>query len=205
MIALMAFSLGAFFVYARQEEMTRFDEVRVSLSAQLHKQIAKGKQISLQDPSTLLLQPWYFELRTVEEMNRCERYSTTMALMRVVIRDEPVQAIGDWQSAFAEELGAKFYKAVRTTDLVARLSESEYVACLPQTTEKGVRAAARRVATWNPTLPLNIGWATFPEDGRNLTSLLEHALARSSQSIAETSDRAVATHTYAEVLELIRN
>jgi GGDEF domain-containing protein len=203
--ALAATLLGVGAALSLRKDGDRAEDERRSLVSHLQHQVDKGRQIGLHDPSTLLLQPWYFDLRLAEEISRCQRYGTRMAVLRVLVAAAP-GLDESWIGGFADELGQNLHRAVRATDLVSRLSEREFVACLPQTGEAGARATAGRVASLSPTLPLSIGWALCPDDGADLQGLLNQAGIPANEKIAETPalPEAAPSNSYAHILAKVR-
>jgi GGDEF domain-containing protein len=202
--AAVSFSsaLSIAFVVMGLKAGERNHEARWSVVNQLGQQISRGKQISLHDPATLLLQPWYFELRVAEEISRCQRYGAEMALVRIEMPSTPAST--EWRRGFVDELGHNLHKALRSTDLVARVGEREFLACLPQTTESGARAIAGRVVTLNPSLALSVGWAVCPQEGTSLHELSERASIGADRRLAKVVSLPL-TNSYREILERVNN
>jgi GGDEF domain-containing protein len=140
---------------------------------ELNHLVWRGREPSLRDPRTMLMQKWYFELRLAEEAERCRRHGMEMSVLFV-----PAETEKTWPEApgaAGAEISRTAFGALRLTDLAAKINHRQYAVCLPHTSEAQGRAAARRLLGEVNADADNLHLAVCPGDGMNLLELLANA------------------------------
>jgi GGDEF domain-containing protein len=157
------------------------DLARMSIGQILERQVQNGRRISIIDPSTGLLQRWYFDLRVSEEVNRCNRYGLPMTIVRLSVGSErPVHdGAEEWH------LARVIARHLRQVDFASRVSATDFVVCLPHTASAGGKIVATRLVRGLREWHVQAGVASYPTDGKDLESLEGAALARQSDDWAE--------------------
>jgi len=157
------------------------DLARMSIGQILERQVQNGRRISIIDPSTGLLQRWYFDLRVSEEVSRCNRYGLPMTIVRLSVGSErPVHdGAEEWH------LARVIARHLRQVDFASRVSATDFVVCLPHTASAGGKIVATRLVRGLREWRVEAGTASYPEDGKDLESLERASLARQSGESAE--------------------
>ncbi|HXH20646.1 MAG TPA: hypothetical protein VNN10_01360 [Dehalococcoidia bacterium] len=175
--AVAGIAAGAGWSWTRAHQH-RHDGSRASLARALERQVDNGRKISIQDRATGLLQKWYFDLRVAEEVSRCKRYGTPMALLRLSAGSGAEE--DTWGTETEWRLAQELAHHLRAVDIATRAGPLEFLVCLPHTDLRGVQAAARRLLasleSWSP----GVSYATYPEDGDESEALMQAALGRQS-------------------------
>ena len=99
------------------------------------------------DPETGLTTRSHFEGRLSVELERCRRTEVGLGalIVAVVGGDEARRRAAEDLTALAARAGRLLAAGVRRYDVVGRLSESEFVAVLPDVSRRGVQAALERL------------------------------------------------------------
>jgi ActR/RegA family two-component response regulator len=183
----------------------------------------QSRRGSMKDPSSSAYTFAYFVDVAGREIDKARRYGRRFALATLGVGteaaafpsdDEPVTVRFDSKRyAHASESGAppsaplppsstrelsveaveRVLDAVRDTDVLARVDESEFYLLLPETGGTGAHTCRRRVMrklsggvgqrrTHSPELDVSMGVATFPHDGTDLSQLLRVAKHRADAS-----------------------
>jgi GGDEF domain-containing protein len=157
------------------------DEERMSIGQILERQVQNGRRISIIDPSTGLLQKWYFDLRVSEEISRSSRYGLAMTVVRLSVGSEkPVQ-----EGAEEWHLARAIVRQLRQVDIASRMSGTDFVVCLPHTGNSGGRIVAARLVRSLREWQVKAGVASFPEHGKDVEALEGAALACQSDDWPE--------------------
>jgi diguanylate cyclase (GGDEF)-like protein len=158
-----------------------------SENTSLRKRISFLEKMSEFDEITQLYSQGYFERRFTQELRRAERYCEFLSLVMI----DMSSALAD-QSSSAEvkaikDLGHLVGETVRATDILAKLGTNRLALLLTETPKEGAFRLAERLAekitgsSLSKELQklkeglLNIGIASFPEDGGNQDDLLQVA------------------------------
>lgn len=116
------------------------------------------------DPTTGLYSPWYLEARTDEELSRALRSGRKVFLVTMTACTRSAAAgLADWLRS-----------ALRVYDLAGSLGRGRFAVLLTETDDDGVLAMLRRAQS-SVLTPVEIGVATFPDDGITFGNLLERA------------------------------
>jgi diguanylate cyclase (GGDEF)-like protein/PAS domain S-box-containing protein len=112
------------------------------------------------------------------------------------INDTLGHSMGD---ALLREIARRLRSVVRSSDIIGRLSGDEFVVVLPQCDAAGVTVAAKHVMTQlsrpfeggdkTVTPLISVGVSLFPENGRDMDTLLRHADMAMSQAKAAGRNR----------------
>lgn len=134
---------------------------------------------AIKDPTSSAYSFAYYVDVAGREIDKARRHGRRFAIATVAL-DPP--------SMTPAEMADHLLKAVRDTDIVARVDEHEFHILLPETDGLGAHACRRRVLARmgggerrQRYLPpgLQLGVATFPHDGQGLSQLLRVARRRS--------------------------
>jgi len=153
----------------------------------LRKRISLLEKMSEFDEVTQLYSQGYFERRFTQELRRAERYCEFLSLVLI----DMSSALAD-QSSSAEvkaikDLGQLVGTTLRATDVLAKLGKNRLAVLLTETPKEGAFRLAERLSekitgsSLSEELqglkeePLNIGIASFPEDGAHQDDLLQVA------------------------------
>ena len=139
------------------------------------------------DEETQLYSQGYFERRFAQELKRAERYCEFLSLVLIdassVLADQSSQK----KAKVLKSMGDLIEKTVRATDVLASLGRSRLALILTETPKEGAFRLAERLSEKiaGISLPeelgafkgetINIGIASFPEDGNNQEDLLQVA------------------------------
>jgi len=153
----------------------------------LHKRISYLEKMSEFDEVTQLYSQGYFERRFTQELRRAERYCEFLSLVLI----DMSSALADQSSAAevkaVKDLGQLIGHTVRATDILARLGKNRLAVLLTETPKEGAFRLAERLSekitgsSLSEGLQglkeesLNIGIASFPEDGAQQDDLLQVA------------------------------
>jgi len=151
------------------------------LIQRLQSQAEQGRQLAIYERDTSLLAHWYVSLRGEEECARSMRYERAMTV--VVI--EPQSGGEEW--AIKERLADWLHRQTRHTDLVGYLGNGRFVAILTETDAPQSHTLIARLSESVP--PVEYGVASFPSDGANFATLLEHAQQALRGSAASSAAR----------------
>jgi ActR/RegA family two-component response regulator len=138
----------------------------------------------------------HFEDAAAREIEKAKRHGRRLAVAAIIVEDDAQR-----RAAAALEI---VVAAVRDSDVVAQGHEGEFLLLLPETSALGAHACRRRVlvraegdrrakpseadrrgpVAGRPSrgLPLSIGVATFPHDGKTFSRLLERARRRAEDA-----------------------
>lgn len=147
------------------------------------------------DPLTRLANRRRFETETAEILKQSMKTGETFALLYFdlnrfkVVNDTMGHAVGD---ELLKYVGARASSVLRGRDLMARLGGDEFAVLLHNCNRENVDLMVDRilktverpfkVGTYILTASLSIGAAFYPEDGKNVTELLQHADAAMYQA-----------------------
>jgi diguanylate cyclase (GGDEF)-like protein len=149
--------------------------------------VERVKQLAYLDGLTGIFNRRYFELRIEEEVERCRRFDTGMAVIMVDIdqfkrlNDEFGHLLGD---EVLRQVSSIFYQQLRKIDVVCRYGGEEFALLLSQTSLQhamGVAEKLRRlIETWQfPGVPRSVtisaGTATYPDHGTTRDELVKAA------------------------------
>lgn len=149
------------------------------------------RKISITDPLTGLLNRRYFQERVAEEVDRATRHGHPLSLIMIDIdhfklfNDANGHPAGDRALVM---VGRSLRGSVRTIDVVSRFGGEEFAIILPETRRQEALEIGERVrreveALYFPgeesvpagRLTVSLGVAGFPEDARDLKSLIQRA------------------------------
>ena len=116
------------------------------------------------DAATGLCTPWYLEARTDEELSRALRTGRKVFLVTLTA----------YTKSAAEGLANWLRSGLRVYDLAGALGRGRFAVVLTETDDEGVESMLRRAQTAVLT-PVDVGVATFPDDGITFGNLLERA------------------------------
>jgi GGDEF domain-containing protein len=140
---------------------------------------------AMKDPQSSAYTFAYFVDVAGREIDKAVRHSRRFALATVSLA-----GAADGSTTSNIDLADRLLAAVRDTDIVARIDETEFYLLLPETGGIGAHACRRRVmqqlGATNESKGVLMGLAAFPHDGRDLSQLLRVAKYR-----AEASARSV--------------
>jgi len=144
----------------------------------LEKQVQPGRRLVILDPETTLFKRWYFDLRLSEEVNRCSRYGSPMALI-AVRRLSSSGSQAERRNSLETELDfvKVFMRNVRTLDLATKLNETDYCICLPHTDKRGAESVATRLLVEIGQTEISVGVAEYSGEDKEAEVTLERAFA----------------------------
>ena len=137
---------------------------------------ARAVRFSIHHDSTGLYTDWYFRLRLQEELERAKRYSVRFALL--VLRPIGLHVDAELTSAagwFAEHI----QRHLRRSDLPALLQDGSLAVIMPNTGRRAAATVQQRVTSELAAIEPQSGLACYPDDGEEVTALLDCALHRS--------------------------
>ncbi|MBL8526609.1 MAG: GGDEF domain-containing protein [Burkholderiales bacterium] len=163
--------------------------ITTMLSADIHYALNKAKLFSETDPLTGLYNLRAFNIIADRAFNQAIRYSRPMSL--VMIDSDNLKRVND---TFGHETGNRLLQQIvagvkaqlRSTDVLARYGGDEFMVLLPDTGARGAREVAERIRrsveaigltvrdTRVPTT-VSLGVASYPDDGVDLSLLLDKA------------------------------
>jgi diguanylate cyclase (GGDEF)-like protein len=171
---------------------THFTEVDIEMLKAVTDQAAVAinkaqlQEMAITDYLTGLYIRRYFMSRLQDELIRSERYNKTFSIAMVDI--DKFKNINDTYGHSAGDrvlkaAGEFFKENLRQTDVVARYGGEEFVICFPETNKKVAHILAERLRKrfsrirldkW-PRLTISLGITTYPEDGRDIETLIKNA------------------------------
>ncbi len=150
----------------------------------------RSHRAAIKDPASSAYTFAYFVDVAGREIDMARRHGRRFALATINVRGP--KKPGALRREPTLEAAERVLAAVRDTDVLARVDESEFYLLLPETGRIGALACQRRVLSAfrvGPTderLGLSMGLSTFPHDGTDLSRLLRVAKHR-----ADASERSV--------------
>ncbi len=167
-------------------------QVSIALErTQLYQRSKEMEQVLITDHLTNLLNRRYFFERTTEELARAQRHSYPLSLMMIDVDDFKWYNDQNGHLAGDEALrsvAAVIRETVRNIDFVARYGGEEFTVVLPQTSKREAIVIGQRIRNevekfyfpYEENQPLgnftiSVGLATYPEDARNIKSLIDAA------------------------------
>jgi GGDEF domain-containing protein len=155
------------------------------------------QRVSIYDHDSGLYADWYLGLRLHEEVARSRRYGQPLSLL----------LIEDSEGYLGETVKRLLFQAlnacVRNTDIVAHLTDKRFAVMLTETDRGGAAVVAERMRESLPLRTIEVGMASFPEDGRDAASLLSAAGA-SAQLIDAITRGSRGTRTSIQQSDWIR-
>lgn len=147
---------------------------------------AQLQEMAITDFLTGLYIRRYFMSRLQDELIRSERYNKTFSIAMVDI--DKFKNVNDTYGHSAgdralKEAGKFFQKNLRQTDVIARYGGEEFVIFFPETNKKVAYILAERLRKGFsqirldklPSLTISLGISTYPEDGRDIETLIRNA------------------------------
>ena len=149
--------------------------------------VERVKQLAYLDGLTGIFNRRFFELRTVEEVQRARRYGTVMAVVMADIdqfkrlNDEFGHLLGD---EVLRQVPSVFHQQVRKIDVVCRYGGEEFALLFTQTNVEqalGVAEKLRKtIEKWqfpggSRAITISAGVASFPLHGKNRDELVRAA------------------------------
>ena len=147
---------------------------------------AQLREMAVTDFLTGLYIRRYFMSKLQDELLRSERYNKVFSIVMADIDkfknvndtyghtagDEVLKAVGDF-----------FQISIRQVDIVARYGGEEFVILFPETDKKGAYILAERLRKRFsqirldnlPGLSISLGISTYPEDGKDIKTLIKNA------------------------------
>jgi GGDEF domain-containing protein len=147
--------------------------------ANFRRQVEGVRRTVLYDGDVGLFRGWYFELRLKEEIQRCDRYNLTFALITVRLLN--LQHYDLAEDAWQRQSAAAAYaiaQTIRGVDLAASFGAGEFALCLIHCDSAGAERALRRLVNALAEHPNEIGVAVYPEDKADARHLLDLARIR---------------------------
>ena len=179
-IALTAIVIGAICglaidLHAREvKDMTQSNRL---INTLLEKQVQPARRLVILDPETTLFKRWYFDLRLSEELNRCKRYGSPMAMIAVRRAASSSKAEPQVPRETEVDFVKVFMRNVRTLDLATKLNESDYCICLPHTDRGGAESVATRLLAEVGTAQISVGVAEYSSEDKESDLIIERAFA----------------------------
>lgn len=128
----------------------------------------------------------YFLVRLQDELYRAERHNKVFSIIMADI--DEFKNVNDMYGHSAgdrvlKEVGKFMQKNIRHEDIVARYGGEEFMIFLPETDKKAAYIFAERLRKkfsqikldYFPNPSISMGIATFPEDGKDVESLINNA------------------------------
>jgi diguanylate cyclase (GGDEF)-like protein len=185
--------------------------ITTMLSADIHYALNKAKLHSETDPLTGLYNLRAFNLMVDRAFSQAIRYSRPMSL--IMIDSDNLKHVNDTFGHAAgnrllQQIVAGVKSQLRSTDVLARYGGDEFVVLLPETGVRGAREVSERIrdsveatglrvrGTIVPTT-VSLGVASYPDDGVDLSILLDKADKAMYRSKQEGRNRS--THSSNEM------
>jgi GGDEF domain-containing protein len=183
-------------------EVANIAQSNRAINSLLEKQVQPGRRLVIIDPETTMLKRWYFDLRLSEEVSRCRRYGSSLAVIAVRrLAGAGVDARTQTEVDFVKV----FTRNVRSLDLAAKLGDQDYCICLPHTDKSGAEAVATRLLAEVGDGQVIVGVAEFDPQEKEGDVLIErafsHAMPSSSFTPAPKLERR--RSEYRELLERV--
>ena len=183
--------IGVINVTNKQDD-TQFTEVDIEMLKAVTDQAAVAinkaqlQEMAITDFLTGLYIRRYFMSRLQDELLRSERYNKAFSIAMIDIdkfkniNDTYGHAAGDQALKAA---GSFFKKNLRQTDVVARYGGEEFVIFFPETNKKVAYVLAERLRKGFsqirldtlPRLSISLGISTYPDDGKDIETLIKNA------------------------------
>jgi diguanylate cyclase (GGDEF)-like protein len=153
----------------------------------LRKRISFLEKMSEFDEVTQLYSQGYFERRFTQELRRAERYCEFLSLVLIDVSSALADQSSSAEAKAIKDLGQLVEGTVRATDILAKLGKNRLAVLLTETPKEGAFRLAERLSEkitgshLSEELQglkeelLNIGIASFPEDGAHQDDLLQVA------------------------------
>jgi len=153
----------------------------------LRKRISFLEKRSEFDEVTHLYSQGYFERRFVQELHRAERYCEFLSLVLIDVSSVLADQSSQRRAEAFKSLGNLIRGTVRATDILTSLGKNRLALILTETPKEGAFRLAERLSEKiaGTSLPeelmllkgeaVNIGIASFPEDGGDQEDLLQVA------------------------------
>jgi diguanylate cyclase (GGDEF)-like protein len=153
----------------------------------LRQRISFLEKMSEFDEVTHLYSQGYFERRFTQELRRAERYCEFLSLVLIDMSSALADQSSSAEAKAVKDLGQLVGHTVRATDVLAKLGKNRLAVLLTETPKEGAFRLAERL---NEKITgsglskelrglkkesLNIGIASFPEDGAQRDDLLQVA------------------------------
>jgi diguanylate cyclase (GGDEF)-like protein len=175
-----------------KQDNSHFTEVDIEMLKAVTDQAAVAinkaqlQEMAITDFLTGLYIRRYFMSRLQDELIRSERYGKTFSIALVDIdrfknvNDTYGHSIGDQALKAA---GRFFLNNLRQTDVIARYGGEEFVIYFPETDKKVAYVLAERLRKGFsqirtdkvPGLTISLGISTYPEDGKDIETLIDNA------------------------------
>jgi diguanylate cyclase (GGDEF)-like protein len=183
--------IGVINVTNKQDD-TQFTEVDIEMLKAVTDQAAVAinkaqlQEMAITDFLTGLYIRRYFMSRLQDELLRSERYNKAFSIAMIDIdnfknvNDSYGHSAGDQALKAA---GSFFKKNLRQTDVVARYGGEEFVIFFPETNKKVAYVLAERLRKGFsqirldtlPRLSISLGISTYPDDGKDIETLIKNA------------------------------
>jgi diguanylate cyclase (GGDEF)-like protein len=149
------------------------------------------KELSITDPLTGLFNRRLLKERFIEEIHRSERYDSTFSLAIFDIDD--FKLFNDTEGHLTgdtvlKKIATIARRCIRVNDILSRFGGEEFAVLMPQTNREEAFVVAERIRKsikesstqkWEkfprPSITVSIGIASFPQNGRTIDELTEHA------------------------------
>jgi diguanylate cyclase (GGDEF)-like protein len=165
------------------------DELRKlrSENDSLNKRISLLEKRSEFDEATQLYSQGYFERRFAQELRRAERYCEFLSLVLIDVSSALAAQSSGKKTQAIKRVGNIIGDTVRSTDILATLGKNRLALILTETPKEGAFRLAERLSEKiiGTSIPenlgmlkkedVNIGIASFPEDGSHSEDLLQVA------------------------------
>lgn len=123
------------------------------------RQTEAGRRLSIYDRGTGFVVPWYFVLRTSEEVARSARYKRPLCLITLESSEDAYAEVNAWLA-----------KSLRNTDLICQNLDGRYFMLLTETDEKGTSEVAKRIISSLPVISLRT--ASYPAEEEQFRILI---------------------------------
>ena len=147
---------------------------------------AQLQEMAVTDFLTGLYIRRYFMSRLQDELLRSERYNKVFSIVMADIdnfkdfNDTYGHATGD---QVLKAAGSFFQQSLRQTDVIARYGGEEFIIFFPETDKEAAYVLAERLKKGFsqirldilPRLAISLGISTYPEDGKDIETLIKNA------------------------------
>lgn len=160
----------------------------------------KARLNNVSDPLTGLYNIRFLKQRFNEELSRSMRHNLQMSLIVVSLGTRQIDDVPGNTNRAVKNVTRILVTSLRDIDLLGRSGEAEFCLVLPSTPLKEGTFVAERIkqaireefnSSNGPSdvlcLPVNVGMASFPEDGASAAELIKAARNRISRNDAEGS------------------
>jgi diguanylate cyclase (GGDEF)-like protein len=144
----------------------------------------------------------FFQRRFTQELRRAERYCEFLSLVLIDMSSALAEQSPESKTKAVKNLGELVENTVRATDVLAKLGKNRLAVLLTETPKEGAFSLAQRLSEKISSTalseelrglkqePLNIGIASFPEDGSSQDDLLQVASSplNSGSSVLRSAD-----------------